>query len=173
MNLAYRLVWNESTQSFVTAPECARSRTKGGRSSKRSAAVFAVASALVMAGLGGVSCKVGATPTGGTVISGSASVTQKGAAGATTTTIQQNSPTLSMSWNSFNTSAGETVNFLQPTATSVAVNRILGTDGTQFLGTLNANGIVYVINPNGVLFGQGAQVNVGGLVASTLDISDS
>jgi filamentous hemagglutinin family protein len=55
---------------------------------------------------------------------------------------------------------------------SIAVNRILDTNGSQILGRLNANGQVWLINPNGLLFGRGAQVNVGGLVASTLDVSD-
>ena len=67
----------------------------------------------------------------------------------------------------------EIVNFLQPSATAIAVNRIFDTNGTQILGRLNANGQVWLINPNGILFGQGAQVNVGGLVASTLNMSDS
>jgi filamentous hemagglutinin family protein len=62
---------------------------------------------------------------------------------------------------------------VQPSASAIAVNRILDTNGTQILGRLNANGQVYLINPNGILFGQGAQVNVGGLVASTLDLNDA
>lgn len=109
-----------------------------------------------------------AAPQGGQVTAGSGQISQAGA----TTTIQQNSQNLSLTWKSFNTDRGNTVNFVQPNATAVAVNRILDTNGTLFLGTLNANGVVYVINPNGVVFGQGAQVNVGGLVASTLDVSD-
>jgi filamentous hemagglutinin family protein len=62
---------------------------------------------------------------------------------------------------------------VQPSATAVAVNRIFDTNGTQILGRLNANGQVYLINPNGILFGQGAQVNVGALVASTLGFNDA
>jgi filamentous hemagglutinin family protein len=97
------------------------------------------------------------------------SVTQSGA----TTTIQQASPNLSLNWKSFNIAPQETVNFVQPSATAVAVNRIFDTNGTQILGRLNANGQVYLINPNGILFGQGAQVNVGALVASTLGFNDA
>jgi filamentous hemagglutinin family protein len=123
-------------------------------------------------GLLGSNSSAWATPAGGVVAKGNGSISQTGAAGATTTTIQQNSQNLFVNWTSFDTGKNETVNFVQPSATAVAVNRILGTDGTQFLGTLNAKGLVYVINPNGVVFGQGSQVNVGGLVASTLDVSD-
>jgi len=48
-----------------------------------------------------------------------------------------------------------------------SMNRISGTDGSEILGHLDANGQVYLINLNGIVFGQGAEVNVGGLVAST------
>jgi filamentous hemagglutinin family protein len=108
-------------------------------------------------------------PLGGQVSAGVGSVTQSGA----TTTIQQASPNLSLNWKSFNIAPQETVNFVQPSATAVAVNRIFDTNGTQILGRLNANGQVYLINPNGILFGQGAQVNVGALVASTLGFNDA
>ena len=110
-----------------------------------------------------------AEPLGGQVSAGAGSVTQSGA----TTTIQQASPNLSLKWQSFNIAPQETVNFVQPSASAVAVNRIYDTNGTQILGRLNANGQVYLINPNGILFGQGAQVNVGALVASTLGFNDA
>ena len=61
---------------------------------------------------------------------------------------------------------------MQPSAAAIAVNRILDTQGSQILGRINANGQVWLINPNGVLFGRDAQINVGGLVASTLDVAD-
>ena len=110
-----------------------------------------------------------AKPLGGHVSAGAGSVTQSGA----TTTIHQASPNLSLNWQSFNIAPQETVNFVQPSASAVAVNRIYDTNGTQILGRLNANGQVYLINPNGILFGQGAQVNVGALVASTLGLNDA
>ncbi len=110
-----------------------------------------------------------AAPIGGQVVSGTGSITQAG----TTTSIQQSSQNLSLNWQSFNIASQETVNFLQPSSSAIAVNHILDNNGTQILGNLNANGQVYLINPNGILFGQGAQVNVGGLVASTLDFNDA
>nr|WP_256701715.1 YDG domain-containing protein [Burkholderia sp. SRS-W-2-2016] len=90
-----------------------------------------------------------------------------------TTTITQSSSTMSVNWNSFNVAPRETVTFVQPSTSSVALNRIFDTSGTRILGTLNANGQVFLVNPNGIVFGKGAQVNVGGLVASTLDVSDA
>ena len=62
---------------------------------------------------------------------------------------------------------------MQPSANAIAVNRIFDTNGTQILGHLNANGQVFLINPNGILFGRGAEVNVGGLVATTLELSEA
>jgi len=112
---------------------------------------------------------VEADPNGGQVVTGTARITQSG----TTTTINQTTQNLSLNWKSFDIAPTETVNFVQPSASSIAANRILDINGTQILGRLNANGQVYLINPNGILFGRGAQVNVGALVASTLDFNDA
>ena len=103
------------------------------------------------------------------MVSGSARITQVG----NTTDIRQSSADVAIDWLSFNIGSQETVEFLQPSASAVAVNRISGTNGSQILGHLAANGQVYLINPNGIIFGKGAEVNVGGLIASTLDVSDS
>lgn len=109
---------------------------------------------------------VNASPTGGQVTTGAGQISQSG----NTTTVQQSSQTLSLNWQSFNVGVQETVNFVQPNSSSLAVNRINSATGSEILGHLNANGQVWLINPNGVLFGEHAQVNVGGLVASTLDL---
>jgi filamentous hemagglutinin family protein len=90
-----------------------------------------------------------------------------------TTTITQASEKLSINWQSINVAKAETVNFVQPSASALAVNRILDTQGSQILGKINANGQVWLINPNGVLFGKDAQINVGGLLASTLNPDDA
>src|ERR1700720_2704345 len=171
MNRIYRLAWNRALGCFVPASEVTPCRAKGsgGRSSrtiyggKRGAAVFAAAAAL---SLSGVAARAG--PTGGQVTAGSGHITQSG----TTTNIDQASQSLSLNWATFDIAPRETVNFLQPSAGAIAVNRIFDTNGTQILGHLNANGQVYLINPNGIVFARGAQINVGGLVASTLDASD-
>jgi filamentous hemagglutinin family protein len=109
-----------------------------------------------------------AGPGGGQIVSGSGSISQAGVV----TTIHQSSPTLSLTWKTFNIAPQETVDFLQPSASAVAVNRILDNNGSLILGHINANGQVYLINANGILFGKDAQVNVAGLVASTLNVSD-
>ncbi len=108
-------------------------------------------------------------PTGGTVSAGSGSIAQSGAA----MTITQTTQNLAINWQSFDIGANASVTFLQPNATAIALNRVLGGDTTHILGQLKGNGQVWVLNPNGVLFGSSAQVNVGGLVASTLGLSDA
>ena len=108
-------------------------------------------------------------PSGGQIVSGVAHIQQSGS----TTTIRQSSQTLSLNWQSFDIAPDQTVNFLQPDNGAVAVNRVFSSTPSDILGHLNANGQVWLINPNGVLFGQGAQVNVAGLVASTLDVDGS
>ena len=76
-------------------------------------------------------------------------------------------------WSSFNVGKGQTTQFVQPNAQAIAVNRIGGANASQILGTLDANGRIVLINGNGVLFGKGAQVNVGSLIATSTDGSDS
>jgi len=78
-----------------------------------------------------------------------------------------------LDWQSFSIGAGQSVQFLQPGASSVALNRVLGQSASSIFGSLTANGQVFLVNPNGVLFAPGASVNVGGLVASTLNMSNA
>ena len=88
-------------------------------------------------------------------------------------TINQSSEKLVANWQSFNIGQNHTVNFIQPSADSIALNRVTGSSASLIQGSLNSNGQVFLINPNGILFSKNSQVNVGGLVASTQDISDN
>lgn len=110
-----------------------------------------------------------ALPTGGQVVAGQASIQQAGAA----MTIRQATDQAILNWQTFNIGASASVNFIQPGASSVALNRVLGSDPSAIYGQLTANGQVFLVNPSGVLFGPGARVDVGGLVASTLAIRDA
>jgi len=114
----------------------------------------------------------GAEPAGGQVVNGQAQITQSATSNSTTTTIKQNTPQVSIHWQSFNVGEKDRVIFQQPSASSLAINRILGSQGSSILGHIDANGQVWLINPNGIMFGKNAQVNVGGLVASTLDTAN-
>ena len=110
-----------------------------------------------------------AIPLGGTVAAGAASISSS----KNSVTISQSTQNTVINWQSFNIGQSESVNFLQPNNSSVALNRVTGYDPSTILGSLSANGKVFLINPNGILFGKSAQVNVGGLVASTLNITDT
>jgi filamentous hemagglutinin family protein len=109
-----------------------------------------------------------AAPAGSSVVEGSASVSQAGSI----TSINQSSNRAIINWGGFSIAPGETVNFNQPASTAATLNRVTGNEASIISGALNANGLVYIVNSAGVLFNKGAQVNVGGLVASTLDISN-
>ena len=161
MNRIYRLVWSRTQQAWVPVSEISGGLARGGNKSTRSK--------LLVASLTLCSAVAQANPSGGVVTAGAGTVDQIGQ----TTTIQQNSQNLSLNWDSFNIATKDIVNFVQPSASAIAVNRIFDTSATQILGQLNANGQVYLINPNGIIFGQGSQVNVGGLVASTLDVNEA
>ena len=108
-------------------------------------------------------------PTDGAVVSGNATVTTTGP----TMTVNQTSQKTAINWENFNIAQGHTVQFVQPNSKSVALNRVIGQDPSVILGNLSANGQVFLINPKGVLFGKTAQVNVAGLVASTLNMTDA
>ena len=85
--------------------------------------------------------------------------------------VFQSSDTAALNWASFNVGVDGVVNFNQPSESSVALNRIFQSDPAQIFGTLTSNGQIYLLSQNGIIFGRTAQVNVGGLVASTLDLT--
>ena len=163
MNRIYRLVWNQALGVMVAVAENAKGRGKSSTSRGLVAGAVALTGSLFLAPF------AQAGPTGGQVSAGAGTIAQVGL----NTTINQTSANLAINWQDFSIAANEAVRFNQPSATAVALNRVIGQNPSQILGSLSANGQVFVINPNGVLFGTGAQVNVGGLVASTLGLSDA
>jgi filamentous hemagglutinin family protein len=92
--------------------------------------------------------------------------------GTSEVTITQTAPRAILNWQQFNIAPGELTRFVQPSASSLALNRITDQNPSQIFGSLQANGSVILLNPNGVMFGPNAQVNVNGLIASSLAISD-
>ncbi len=109
-----------------------------------------------------------ALPEGGTVRSGDADISKQDQ----TLVIDQHTQTVALDWNTFDIAKGETVRFNQQ-ASDIALNRIIGNKASEIYGNLQADGTVLLLNPHGVLFGQGAQVDVGNLVASTAQVDDS
>ena len=108
-----------------------------------------------------------ANPTAPKVISGVANFQQAG-----NTLNITNTPNAIINWGSFSIGANEVTRFIQQSQASAVLNRVVGQDPSSILGSLQSNGRVFLINPNGILFGAGSQINVGGLVASTLGLSN-
>lgn len=109
-----------------------------------------------------------ANPSGGVVTNGSASFNQQGS-----TLNITNSPGTIIDWQKFSIESNETTRFVQQSVDSSVLNRVVGQDPSKILGTLQSNGRVFIINPNGILFGQNSIVDVNGLVASSLNMSNS
>jgi filamentous hemagglutinin family protein len=144
-------------------------QTSGRATASASANESFVMTALAFALMMSFATNVTALPTGGVTSAGVASISSD----AGSTTITQSTQNAAINWQSFSIGQSEAVHFVQPNSSSVALNRVLGADPSNLLGSLSANGKVFLVNPNGILFGKSAQVNVGGLVASTLNISDA
>jgi filamentous hemagglutinin family protein len=108
-----------------------------------------------------------AGPTGGQVVAGSGTIQRPS---ADTTLIQQQSQSLSIDWTGFDVAGHELVKFQQPSSSSAVLNRVFNELPSQIYGRIQANGQVFIMNPNGVVFGPGARVEVGGLMASSIDI---
>jgi len=181
MNHLYRIVWNTQAACWQAVAEIAKGRGKSTAKSSSPAQngvvrcesrqaephlrglVLAVAAALL-----GLSTPSFAGPEGGNVVRGAASISSADK----TTTINQSTDRAVINWNRFSVAADEAVRFNQPSNTSATLNRVTGAERSDILGSLSANGHVFLINPNGVLIGAGAQVNVGGFIASSLDMDD-
>ena len=131
------------------------------------------ASSSILGSLGTVSVAF-ALPSGGVVVSGNVNIAPPNAG---TLTITQDSAKGIINWGSpgvggFSISAGETVQFIHQAAGHVTLNRDLSGALSLIQGTLTANGNVFLINPAGVVFGANSSVNVGGLLATTLNVTD-
>ncbi len=110
-----------------------------------------------------------ALPQNGAVVGGSATVSQPN---TTTLNINQTSGNAIINWQGFNIGANESVKYIQPSNSSIALNRVTGVDPTYIYGLLSGNGQVWVINPNGLLVGPGATVQTGSFLASTMNITN-
>ena len=134
---------------------------------KKTVKVKTLVIALASAGLASIPGYSLANPTGGQVVAGNATIRQES---ATKVGITQTTDRAIIDWQKFSIGANEHVQYYQPSAASVTLNRVVGQDPSQILGRLTANGQVFLVNPNGIYFGKNAQIDVAGLVASTHNI---
>ncbi|KWD58817.1 filamentous hemagglutinin [Burkholderia ubonensis] len=163
MNKTYALVWNHAQGCWNAVGETARRRGKAGGSK------LVAAGAVSLLGLAALPAH--ALPTGHAVVAGQADIATS--VDGKTMSINQHSDKLITNWQDFGVAGGERVSFHQPGSSSIALNRVIGTHGSQIDGRIDANGKVFLVNPNGVMFGAGSQVNVGSLVASTQNLTDA
>ncbi len=113
-----------------------------------------------------------ALPTGGQVVAGSATISQTQTATSATMNINQTSQRAVVNWDSFNVGKNAQVNFNQPNASAATLNRVTGASASMIDGAIRANGQVVLVNPNGVTFDRGAEINAGAVVASTMNIAN-
>lgn len=137
-----------------------------GRASRFAPALTPIAAALISLGL--CTPNALAAPQGGTVQAGAATIQQAGPR----TQITQTSHRAVIDWRAFGVGANEQVVFLQPSQQSATLNRVTGDQLSSILGRIDATGQVFLINPHGIVIGNGAQINVGGFIASTANISN-
>ena len=135
------------------------------RRSLRSGIGILAAGALMMGGMNHAM----ALPQGGQVAAGAADI----AASQAEMAIHQATQNAVINWNSFNIGAGERVNIHQPNVQAALLNRVLGGNPSEIFGTLSANGRVFLVNPAGVLFAPGAQVDAGSILTSTMNITNA
>ena len=168
----YRLVCSKHLGMLVPASEVARSHTckaSGSRARQlRRALVAAVMSSFILNQAFAAPPAVTALPTAGVITSGTGNIATVGSA----MTVNQRTNKMIVNWGGFNVGSSASVNFVQPGRSASVLNRIGGSDPSQIYGSLTANGHVYLVNSNGIIFGNGAQVNVGSLTASSLNITD-
>ena len=110
-----------------------------------------------------------ALPQGGTVVGGNSTIAQPN---STTMHINQSTDKSIISWQGYSIAANEKVQYFQPSSSSISLNRVIGVDPSYIYGHLSANGQVWIINPNGLLIGNGANINVGSFLGSTLNIGN-
>ncbi len=109
-----------------------------------------------------------AMPAGGSVVAGSATISQT----SNTTAITQTTQRAAIDWRSFNVGSQQQVTFAQPSSGAVALNRVTGPDPSQIAGKITANGQVVLVNQAGVTFYKGAQVNAQSLIVSSANITN-
>ncbi|PJC87573.1 hypothetical protein CSW98_00120 [Vibrio sp. HA2012] len=164
MNKIFRVIWSKVKNQWQVVSELTSTRVKSSRSNTSTICVvillFTTNSVLAI--------ETTTLPTGGTVTSGTASISSSG----NQMTINQTSQNMVATWDSFNIGSGAGVTFYQPNSAATALNQITDQNPTQILGNLSSNGQIFLINPSGIIFGSSAQVNVGGLIASSLNITD-
>ena len=166
MNRIFNIIWSRTKEKWIVVSEKVKGNGKVPSSPLRSLAAL---TAFFAAGGAAYAIDSGSLPTGGQITSGSGTIATSG----TQMTVNQSSQQLIANWNTFNIGENAAVRFNQPNSSAAALNRIFDQNPSQIMGSLSSNGQVFLLNPSGIIFGRTARVDVGGLVASSLNMLDS
>lgn len=197
MNRAFRIVWNKALACWVVAHELARTHGQPSLSMRalrrqsaptgpdpsqgdsslclRPVALTALALSVALVFCGAVQAQPrpgpapNELPAGARVAAGAVNITQSPNA----MVVQQGTDKAIVNWQSFNVGSQASVRFDQPSSSSAILNRVESGQASQIQGRISANGQVFLLNPNGVLFSKDAQVDVGALVAGAMKITDA
>ncbi len=166
MNRIFNVIWSKTKEQWIVVSE--RVKTNGGvpKSPLRSLATLA---AMLLMDNPLFALDPGTLPSGGQITTGSGTI----AVGGDRMTVNQSSPQMIANWNSFNIGSNAAVQFNQPNSTSSALNRINDQNPSQIMGSLSANGRVFLVNPSGIIFGKTARIDAGAITASSLNMLDS
>lgn len=138
--------------------------------SRKKKGTQSVIKAISVSVIGAGSSAVLAGPTGGVAVEGGIAI---GAMNNNQMVITQALQKGIINWTDFSIDAGELVQFVQNAGNdSVTLNRVLGSQVSNIQGALQANGNIFLINPNGIVFGAGSTIDVAGLLATTFDVDD-
>ena len=185
LNHIYRVIWSEALCAWVAVSEITKSKGKRAvtsviRALRAGASLLAnsddpfasrLAPAIKPLALALACCfalNAQANPIGGSVVSGQASFNSVG-----NTLTVTNTPGTIIHWQGFSIQQTEITRFAQQSASSAVLNRVITNNPSLILGTLQSNGRVFLVNPGGIVFGAGSTVDVAGLVATSLNISDA
>ena len=149
-----------SSRSVARSPALAGFRPK--------LAAAAVAAAFALQRQGAV-----AQPSGHQVIRGGATLTYTCRNLLVQTSNGSRTNHSAINWEAFSVPGGSTTHFLQPSASSTSINRVIGPDPSAIYGTLSSNGKLVLVNPAGIAVGPGGVVDTAGFTASTLSMSES
>jgi filamentous hemagglutinin family protein len=180
MNRVFRLIYKVALGTWIPVAETARAR---GKHSRRGAVLLALLTAALSPsmrvaaagplGTGAMPPASTTLPTGGKVVAGSATLTDSSMPANAVLNVDQTSERAVIDWDTFNLGSAAQVNFVQPNSAAATLNEVLSTNPSQIFGKITGNGQVFLVNPNGVLFGKSASVDVGSLTATTSSIGNT
>ncbi|MEY2717966.1 MAG: hypothetical protein RL539_998, partial [Pseudomonadota bacterium] len=166
LNKSFRIIWSYCQSAWVVVGECTAGKGKSKGKSLRCQILLAAPAYLLMHETSLAQVQGLLEPT---VRAGQAYVSQTS---PNRLVIEQQSQRAVIDWKNFSIAQGQSLQFIQPSARSIALNRVTGQQASIIEGQLSANGQVWVLNPQGVIIGKQGRVDTQGFLATTLGLSN-